>query len=650
MDPSKLASIFSNEHEMRKLIEAIHNIEDSIGRVADKIAGASEASTRAVKSAEEGLESVKSQLSDSVDSLDELAKQSEEMFTSWEKHVMGFKNLISPLTDELDRIKDKLSKLSMRDVVEGLGHTMGGLASNPGNAIEGLLGKVPYIGPFLELALESQFRQERYQAGGRQTAMQFARTGQVTPEQVHAVGNALGDETRKLEENFLATKDDINSVWSAFASGGVRMESMLQPAGVAIKGFGDTIPQVALGIDKAFQMASGSAASFSSQLTRDTGNSLQKTVKQVRDLGLAAHESAMDSQAFIGTIVQLTSALRTQGGDAEGLVLTYRKVASAYREMLPGQGTAENRLNAGERAMDIVKNIPQTLQGFDAGLKALVGQRMAELRTGKVVSGEQGLREFETGLTLEGKPLKDFVTQALRISSEIMTRNTTGETDKYLALSRGATHFSPQLADILARGGGSVLDKFVNSAEEFKDTVAKMQLEKLSGLDKLMEDIKQVMMSFGQLTVSILGSIYTAIVGGFKAISPKSGYSFESYEEDLKASTGKIADRVVDVGKYLDKAGGQFTSELGEAFGPLLSDEQRNLKKNTPAPAPTVHPGAPFKQSKFATAGSVGKATTTHTIVDGDDTIHVNLTADVQRQRRTSYGVPPIHGPELSIK
>lgn len=500
------------------MVEAIKNIETSIGRVADKIGVAADATNKAVRATNDGLGNIKERFDDTAESLEEWATKGDEMFDSWEKHVQSFTNMLRPLTDELDKIKDKLGKLSIRDIMQGAGRGAMSLANISEGSAASMVGKIPYVGPFLELALDSQFREDKFRKQGRQAALQFEQTGQVGPEQIKTMGNALGGEMKRLQESFLASPDQVKAVWAAFAEGGVKVSEITKKAGFEIKGFGDTVSQVSLGIDKSFQMVEGSAAQMASQLTKDSGGALEKNVKLIQELGLAAHNTGQTSQQFINTILQLTSTMRVQGGDARDLAAAYLNIADAYRKTLPGPDDESKKLRAGTLAQQAVSSIPQLLQGLSVGVKATIGRAL-------MPDGTNGIRSFEQGLTREGGDRTHFEMRALKELYEMYTRTASKENSvagidsRYTALREGA-NIPPELAEYLAKNNPKDLGKgFEAAVKEFKDNAASLEVQKIGELEKVMQEIKNAMMAIGKLTIGLMGTMVTILVEGFRYLS-----------------------------------------------------------------------------------------------------------------------------------
>jgi hypothetical protein len=568
VDPGNLAAIFADEYKMRELVRSIESIEKSTRALADHMGALERTVPTAIDKAREGTQDFNDHLRETNEHLKDMSDLAEESYTKWEKFVQS--------------LTGKFQGLGM--AIQHVGEQARRLQTDPGSLISQAIGSIPIAGPWLNVALESQFRQDRFQTAGRQAALQFQQTDRLDPNQVQRLGKELGGDMMRLEENFLAKKEEVQAVWGAFAQGGLKAIEMTKSAGFEIKGFGETLPQVALGIDKAFAQVAGTTAALSNEFRQNTNVGVAESVKLVKDLGLASHATGQNMQAFINTILQTTSALRVQGGDARDLANTYFKLQETVKGAMTST-TSGQRVSALTGAA--LGDLAGFVQSMPTGLKALVGQDIAA-KLQVPVTDIGALRAMETGFQFFGeKSLKneDFSKKAAEATyTRLKSEGVQSPDDMYMALK--AMGMSSLLADITVRAGGKLTGRGAEDAsKEYSDKlkqVSDLQPLNVGKFETLMKDLMNVVNAVGETITTVLLSILRGVLGlgeiGIKVASgdmsglqgvTAAGALFKSIGGNLGSSLGHLGQRMTKLGIQdigmgaLDALGGR---EKGGSF------------------------------------------------------------------------------------
>lgn len=531
---------------MRELVRNIEKIEHSVSLLVDRMGGLEKSVPTTLDKAKEKAGELNDGLEATTDHLKAMSDLAEESFSKWQKWGQS-------LTGIFEGVGGAISKA---------GGIMRELQNNPSGYLTSTVGQIPYVGPMLEVALKSQFRQSEFEKQGRQSALAFQGNQNLTESGVRATGAALGEQMRNIEEKWLGKSEDVKAVWEAFAKGGVKSTEIMKQASFEIEGFGKTISEVALGVDKAFGMTAGSTAELSNQIRQSSNASLSESVDLVKNLGLASQGTGQTMQAFIGTVLQATSALRVQGGDARDLANTYFKLQETIKTTA-APGTSGQRISA--LTGSALGGLSQFVQGMPIGLQALVGQDMSE-KMGLKLTDIGSLRAFETGFQGHGgmKDNEDFSKKAAEAAyARLKSEGVTEGDDMYMALK--SMGMSAQLADLLDRAKGNLTgpgaDKAAKEYEDKLKEVAKLQPLTVGDLDRVMGDVQKLMMSIGQMTLNLLGTIAQTLISMARATFD-STYTHEDAMRDISGRAGRLADE--------GKRFGELSKRLGVDTGDAL--------------------------------------------------------------------------------
>lgn len=572
VDSNSIAEVFANEQEMYRLVQAIHNINESVSGLADKL-GVIVDRTESISNAVRNTSSdVNRSLEDTTVQVDSLLEKSEEAFKTIDRFGQKLKGVFSNLG--IDNVAKAIGNIS---------HAALGLQTNPQGMIRGMLGRMGPMGSFLQLLMNSEIREDAFRTGGRQSMLAFRGSdASLTSGGVMGRGAGIGEEMRRLEEAHLAAKEEVKAVYDTIAQGGFTAAQAIERVGEKVAGFGDTAAGAALGLDKAFGVAAGTSAQFAVQLSQDTGASLKDSIDLVQQLGLASHKTGMTMQTFIGTVTQLTGSLRLQGGSAEDLAASFLNIESAFKKALPSEASDLHVATITGVAM---QGMGGFIQGMPEGLKGILGQRIAASlgvdfgpNVGRNDQVLKAISAMSTGFQMEGVGKVDFerrvVEEAFRFFQE--KGLSPAETERLVTQSGGNAMFARAMREIQEKGKGidsvfaqGKLDEATKDVAKKLDEAQKLQPLSIGAFDTMMRDLQNLMRAIGQSIISILGALLNTTMGGFETlfrIMTDVG-NRDIYAEAYQASVSRNFTRV---GANLQSAS-RIADSLGGGIGNMIS-------------------------------------------------------------------------------
>lgn len=560
MDPNKLAEIFSNTREMERLVMAIHRIESAVVSISEKMGVVGSKVPEALKNAQEGIEGLDGALKNAKEKLDSLTDSSEAAFSAWEKFGQRARGVLQMLGYESMSVTQQLDKMS---------HTVAGLQADPKSMLMRAIHSMPF-GGFVEAALRSQFRQDEFATAGRQAMMQFQGTGALSANQIRSLGANVGKQMMDLEEAHLGRKEDIAAVFSSMVEGGLKAEDTVKKVSFTVAGFGDTIANASLGLDKAFQLSAGTSMTFANQLRRDTNVGLTQSVDLVKTLGMASQATGMNMQAFTNTILQTTSALRVQGGDARDLAVAYLNIQKSFAT---ATGMNEKSTRIAAWTAQAVQGSSSFVAGLGEDMHGHIGRQVATQILGKKraeqMTHPQILNAMATGFQFEKgtKGIDESHFQRIVIEQVWKGLGNLSADEKALFLrKKGADPiFAQALLEADKRKNGMFDDKALTAAEvahrEKLEQAKDNEPLKEGTFDKMTKDLMNVMNAVGELLATLLSSIVRVLAGGFETL-----YRVFAGDWDVSQAAKRFGALLSDVGADFGKAGKRL-GERAKAFG-----------------------------------------------------------------------------------
>lgn len=246
-----------------------------------------------------------------------------------------------------------------------------------------------------------------------------AETGEIVNIAVSGAGELtskgagfLGSFQQTAEHYYGINRQEIQGVLKDFLSAGLKVNDVLKDQKNQFGEVGKNALTLAIGIDKNFELASGTSAKGMISLVHDFGLGLKEAGDLYTKLAFAGQQSGMGTENFTNTVMQASSALRSYGVSVENVSTVLLKLQSRYESMgMPKQ-------LAGMQAQMGLQQISQGLSSMGAGMQSYFGERMG------MGTGLEGRMRFREGMdrlksgTASNEFYSDYVREAYRTAME----------------------------------------------------------------------------------------------------------------------------------------------------------------------------------------------------------------------------------------
>lgn len=512
-----------NQRRVQELLNAIGQINESVQRMATTITGVGNA---AKKASEDSQDATKKAAGD----LKGLTDEAVDLFAVLESNLTTF-----------EKVKQGLSRVG-----EAVGGVKGGLQylhltqKDAQGSFESLLSTLANRSPWLrvvQMTYDAQMALEKFEAVSRKATLSFLQTGRLTEGQVIRLGEEIGHVSEQLRIAHFAAAGELEQVLVAAAVGGVTIEEAWSKSAYGVGEFGDTIAVVALKTDKAFDQVAGTTARLATDLQKNIGGSFDEAVAKIGRMGIVARETGLTMSMFVGTVNQVTSALRMQGSTAEDVGGVILKASQFFGRLYGTEGTKD--LRTGQVAEQTAKDLGSLFQRPSDALVGLHGKEIVKRMYGlsEAQVSELGFKGIDYVMKTGGFPetsglrgrrpkMGMEVAGQLAISEELYRQHPDmSETERFQLLQRSpfaGARAAPGLAALLAaipRGATpeSVQARVAESDKELRR--GQLEAEKLAPLTapkftQVMESVENVLKAGFQSVVegfqkfSISGSLF----------------------------------------------------------------------------------------------------------------------------------------------
>ena len=209
-------------------------------------------------------------------------------------------------------------KSAMVSGVAGLADIAGtGLADIAGTMLSPVVGEIAKS--ITKIGMEALFKNSEADYAARATAMSFQQNANLSSQDVSRYGESVRESELQAYYSTVASEEDVRNVYKSFAQHGAKPGEVTAYSTSGIKGFGDNVAEATLGIDKGFSASAGTSAKFAQELRQNMNVSLDESVNLLKEMGEASVNTSIGFESFVGTILQTSSSLRTQGSDTREL-------------------------------------------------------------------------------------------------------------------------------------------------------------------------------------------------------------------------------------------------------------------------------------------------------------------------------------------
>lgn len=364
-----------------------------------------------------------------------LSDTQKEQLTLIEKQTEEYREQ-ARLRDRIQKSFLNQARLTGKDLDERAGRGRDGA----GGMFEGLrtlnstiLSGLPF-GGILGVMMFGRLQESEYAAKAQQAGQVMQNSGRVG----RGVIRQLNSDLRTLEQSIPGIGANFQAAGAALASMGFTATDAGQAISQNLASAKDTVMNLTVAMDRFFEIGQGEAMKLSATIATNTNGSLKQSAELVRDIGLSVQNTGMSFSQMLGSVMQVTSALRLQTNELQEA----KDVAEVIRDAQAGfQVEGFSAQGAAQAAVAGLQGVAGALQGLDTGMKAYLGSQM----TGEGPSLST-FRRFEEGFRGENRSFfKDSIEALLTTSREMGG----GDEDRqYLAL-RTAFNLSAEQAQTL---------------------------------------------------------------------------------------------------------------------------------------------------------------------------------------------------------
>lgn len=562
-----------NEIELKRLVQTIQEVNQSLKEIAVTLSGSTDEFTRKTTAAARQAR---------VDWMGSFPKEelNRAMTTYVTMNVGMFDRMTTTIKDKWNDVARAANKIGegitnaigvnpVKNFTAGMQTAMsGGSASQ---MIQQFMTGIPG-GGLIALMLYGREQQLKFGALGQQAAQEFKQVGSVGRE----VAGQLAGDIKRLSVSSMAAEGDIQAVAKTFASMGISAASSqarIKDWDTGVRGLASTSVNAALQLDKMYQLGTGTAAKQIAELMLNTNAGLEGTLKLYRDISGAARDSGMSQQLFVGSVMQATSALRTQHVDAKSVANTMR----AMQEGFQAQGLTKE--TAGAMAARGIGAVASGVAGMNEGMLAHIGEKVSA-RVGSNLKGVEALVEMQRGF--RGQPGSDrtFALTLMEVLRE--SRNISGGNVRTQEFALQKLGFSVEAAQALIslQGTGKSEEQLMKDIKASSKDLTKAFTDEALKTNAFTRIMRALQSTIADLGVNLL----TVLIGGFRTLEVigKLGLAvmlnpmadrekLGDLASGLLLKTGAITDAALgrasaNVGKILKLSGSALDTAVGGAF------------------------------------------------------------------------------------
>lgn len=269
------------------------------------------------------------------------------------------------------------------------------------------------FGGILGVMLFGRMQEAEFFSKAQQASQVLQRAGALGSQ----ITRQLAGDIRSLEQTIPGITSNFLAANSAFAEMGFTGRDAAQSIDQDLLGARDTVLNLTVAMDKFFEAGEGRSAQLATEIARNTNGSLRESVELVRDIGLAVQDTGMSFGGMLGSVLQVTSALRLQTNELE----ESRSIAENIQKAQAGfqaQGMTTQR--AGALATAGLQGVAGALNNMQIGLKSVMGERLGA-RMGQDVRGLDAVMQFETGFRgqADSQFFQRSIEEVINLSTEL---------------------------------------------------------------------------------------------------------------------------------------------------------------------------------------------------------------------------------------
>lgn len=394
----------------------------------------------------------------------------------------------------------------------------------------------------------------------------------------------FSDFQEKAQWYYGIGRQEVQSTIKTMIDAGYTTDQIMTRFDKKLGEVGSNVVTLTLGLDKHFNLATGTAAQNVNNLVTNYGDTLEDAADKYVKLSFAAQRSGMGVSKFVDAVMSGSQALTQYGIDLNDVVQVMGTLQKHYKDM------GLDKQYAGAQAAGALSGITQGIAGFGIGMQVEVAKRMFPKAANALEARQQFLEGWQRVAKGEDKGfLVDAVQQAVGYAKE-QTGGGRVESIHYLeqqGLTSQAATAAVDVAEKLEKGA-QIQDLSNQEMKALREAFL-TEGKSVSELQKNQRDLIEGMSDIGMGLLKFLSGILGTLILGFKwlvtlparllmmsgdeadELDAQIGAAFDvqfasisSGLTQVKDGAGKVKDAV---GQIFSEAFGSLSTALGVDFG-----------------------------------------------------------------------------------
>lgn len=286
-----------------------------------------------------GEESTKKGAKEFVDQIERVEKKTEDL-----------QNTLKKLTDDVNKVFADLWKIVEKEAKGARDKAKGVFSEITG----GMLSGGGLIGMSLGLVLLGEREKQRKGAEAGEMRNVFeAGTAGITGKSQLAAAEWLSSFQERASHLYGIGKEEIQSVAKQFVDAGYVMTDSMGKFDNSLGEVGHNVITTTIGLDKLYNMATGTSAQNVNSLVTDFGESLSGASKKYMELAFAAQRSGMGVEKFINSVMSGSQALSQYGVEMTDIKDVMQSLQRYYKDMGLDKQAAGGQASAALQGLSI---------------------------------------------------------------------------------------------------------------------------------------------------------------------------------------------------------------------------------------------------------------------------------------------------------
>jgi hypothetical protein len=236
------------------------------------------------------------------------------------------------------------------------------------SGVMGLMSSLPIAGGLFGLLMYGYSQADRLKAESGEMLNVLVSGGQATSQPFLNHLSGLGE---KFQQFYGISRREVQGIVKEFISGGATIEDLMQTTHRNLGEVGQDVVTMTIGLDKMFELASGSSAKLAQALVEDHGVKLGTAVDQLIRIEFAGSRAGAGVGTFTEFVVKTAGELQNFGIGGESVAASLVSLQERYHTV-----AGLNVQTSIAYAQLGMSQVSQGVQGLNFGLKSTVGELM----------------------------------------------------------------------------------------------------------------------------------------------------------------------------------------------------------------------------------------------------------------------------------